>query len=148
MTLKSPAVKRSTVDCKFDGVKFDEFLMKQKRSYRTHLAQLKLRQPYPLKHHPWNLLLVLEDMLMTTILCTLTILRVLAATVKRLKTQYSKLHFISPSESNSRTFLSGVITDRVMVSGETKSRVDNIFFRRLGNLVYHIHWSSGQLYCV
>lgn len=68
------------------------------------------------------------------------------AAVKRLKLLSSELHFTSPSESHCGPLLLNVILDVAMAaSGGIKGRGDHIVFRRLGNLVYRIHWSSRQL---
>lgn len=72
--------------------------------------------------------------------------RSLVATVKRLKSQPSKLCFISSSENDSRSFILDVITDGTIVAaGETKGQVGHIIFCPLVNIVHPIHWLSRQL---
>lgn len=73
--------------------------------------------------------------------------RALPAAIKRLKLLSSKLHFISPSENDSRSLLSIVITvGAVTAPGDVKGWGGDIIFRRLGNLVHPIYWSSCQLF--
>lgn len=74
------------------------------------------------------------------------LLRILAAKVKRLKSQPSELHFISQSENDSRSFLLDVIMKGAMAAaGDLRRRGGHIIFCQLGNLVHRIHGSSFQL---